>query len=102
MISEKHWLTDVLEISALFGWQAYHTFDSRRSQPGFPDLVLARPPRLILAELKSDTGRLSLAQRDWLATLEGCDRIQTRLWRPQDRDRVLAELCPDTIRIHVD
>jgi hypothetical protein len=101
-VSEKHWQDDVLEIAQLFGWRCYHTFDSRRSHPGFPDLVLARPPVVIAAELKTDKGRLSLAQRDWLAVLEACDRVQTRLWRPQDRDRVLEELCPDTIRIHVE
>jgi len=101
-ISEKHWQDDVLEIANLFGWRAYHTFDSRRSQPGFPDLILVRPPVVIAAELKTDKGRITLAQREWLAVLERCDRIQTRLWRPQDRDQVLADLCPDQIRIRVD
>jgi hypothetical protein len=101
-ITEKHWQDDVLEIANLFGWASYHTFDSRRSNPGFPDLILARPPLVIAAELKTDHGRISLAQRQWLATLEQCDRIKTRLWRPADRDQVFADLCPDTIRIHLD
>jgi hypothetical protein len=102
LISEKHWQDDVLEIAQLFGWRCYHTYDSRRSNPGFPDLVLVRPPVLIAAELKTERGRVSPIQQAWLNELAQCHQIRTYLWRPADRDQVLAALCPDTIRIHID
>ena len=101
-ISEKRWLDDVVEIAQLFGWSAYHTFDSRRSAPGFPDLILCRPPRLLAVELKSERGRITPTQQAWLNDLDQCTEIRTHVWRPADRDQVLAELCPTHIRIHID
>lgn len=56
--------------------------------PGLPDLVLARGGVVLLAELKSDTGRPTKAQRDWL----NAAGPHARLWAPRDWDAVLAEL----------
>ena len=101
-ISEKHWQDDVVEIATLFGWRCYHTYDSRRSHPGFPDLILCRPPRLLAVELKSERGRITPTQQAWLNDLDQCTEIRTHVWRPSDRDQVLDELCPTHIRIHID
>jgi hypothetical protein len=55
---------------------------------GFPDLVLARHGRVLLAELKADGGRLGPGQPEWLAALGD----HGRLWRPTQWDAVLEEL----------
>ncbi len=55
------------------GWLVYHTYDSRRSAPGFPDLVLARDGRVMFVELKASSGRISAAQREWLTALGATD-----------------------------
>jgi hypothetical protein len=75
----------VLELSQRLGWLAYHTHNSRRSQPGFPDLVLVhgRSRRLLFVELKSTTGRLSPTQRTWLDALAAAG-VSTHVWRPGD------------------
>ena len=84
-ISEKHFQSQVLDLAKLSGWLVYHTFDSCRSVPGFPDLVLVRPPRLIFAELKSEEGRIRPEQRAWLEALSGCTQAaESCLWRPRD------------------
>ncbi len=41
---EKPFQAQVVELARLSGWLTYHTHDSRRSQSGFPDLVLVRAP----------------------------------------------------------
>lgn len=79
----------VVQLAELHGWRLYHTHDSRRSNPGFPDLVLVRDGVLIFAELKSETGRVSPAQTEWLAALEHVEReapgvVSTHVWRPRD------------------
>ena len=72
-------------------WRTYHTLRSKGSEPGFPDLILIRPPRLIFAELKSDRGRLTRAQREWRADLEACG-VEVYTWRPSERSHVEAIL----------
>ena len=55
---------------------------------GLPDLVIAKNGRVLLAELKTDTGRLGPGQQDWLDALGP----HGRLWRPRDWNDVLADL----------
>ena len=83
-ISEKGFQSQVLELARLSGWRCYHTFDSRRSAAGFPDLCLVRRPLVLFIELKSETGRLRPEQAAWLAVLRGCEGVEVRLWRPGD------------------
>lgn len=87
------------DLARRFGWLTYHTHDSRRSDPGFPDTVLTRGGRLIFAELKSDKGRLRPEQMAWLCALrETCDvlhpsrQVQVFVWRPRDWDAIVEVL----------
>ena len=51
-MSEDELQENVRIQAALFGWIHYHTRDSRRSEPGFMDSALARPPRFISRKIK--------------------------------------------------
>jgi hypothetical protein len=82
----------ILDLAALRGWLAYHPYDSRHSEAGWPDLALCRPPRLVLVELKSATGRVSAAQRRWGDQLGACPGVECYLWRPGDWDRIVEVL----------
>jgi hypothetical protein len=55
---------------------------------GLPDLVLARDGVVLLAELKSDTGKPTPEQVQWL-TAAG---QHGRLWAPADWQDVVSEL----------
>lgn len=90
-ISEKAWQNQVLSVAVLYGWHHYHPFDSRRSVSGWPDLVLVRPPELVIAELKTEKGRTSRAQRLWLDLLAECG-VEVHVWRPSDFDEVHERL----------
>ena len=86
-LPEKAWQQQVVELAELYRWRVYHTYDSRRSHAGWPDLVLVRPPELLVVELKTDTGRLRPAQRDWLDDLAACG-VEVAVWRPRDFEAV--------------
>ncbi|GAA5229238.1 hypothetical protein GCM10025779_00510 [Arthrobacter cryoconiti] len=93
---EKPFQDGVLKLARFHGFSlAYHTHDSRRSVPGFPDLVLVNPRagRVLYRELKTSKGRLSPAQIEWLDGLTACG-MDAGVWRPNDLDtgRVVAEL----------
>ena len=83
-MTEKTLQDVVLRAAALLGWRTYHTFDSRRSAPGFPDLVLVHVRHGVLfRELKTATGRPSAAQREWLVDLTAAG-ANAGIWRTSD------------------
>ena len=89
--SEKTFMAEIIKLAKQHGYEAYHTHNSRKSDPGFPDLVLCRPVsatspgRLIFAELKSSTGKLSPDQHRWLSVLEhSLPDVEVYCWRPRD------------------
>lgn len=71
------------------GWLQYHTYDSTHSPKGFPDLVLVHTtvPRVLFAELKSETGEVTPEQEEWLRRLARSGN-EVYLWRPSDRDEI--------------
>lgn len=91
--SEKHFMARVRRRAEVLGWSVFHQLDSIGTRPGFPDLVLVRAPRVIFAELKSEHGRLTLAQRSLLEQLGQCPGVEAYTWRPSDESviwRVLS------------
>ena len=83
-MSEDDLLAAVREMARLHHWLTYHTYRSDRSEPGFPDIVLVRPPRLLFMELKSDKGKLTEEQAEWMALLEQVLGVECALVRPSD------------------
>lgn len=87
--------SQVLALAFDLGWLAYHTYDSRRSQPGFPDLVLvhARAGRVVWRELKQQKEKPTAKQQEWLDALAAAGQ-NVGVWRPSDliSGRVLAQL----------
>jgi len=73
----------VVDLAGRFGFLVYHTYDSRRSAKGFPDLCMVHPKSgaLIFAELKSETGRVTVEQDRWLRAL--AFRGVAFVWRPE-------------------
>lgn len=81
---EKQLQAQVVQLAKVQGWMCYHTWDSRRSEPGWPDLAMVHPERgFILRELKAEKGRVSKAQHTWLHQLIAADQ-DAAIWRPRD------------------
>ena len=87
-ISEKEFESQVKDLARLYGWKYYHTWRSIHSPAGYPDCVLVRPPRLIFAELKSEIGKVSPKQQEWLDILAQCPQVEVYLWRPSDFEQI--------------
>lgn len=81
-MSEDQLQEAVINMAKNLGWLVYHTHDSRRSEPGFPDLVLVRH-RVLFRELKRTNGRLTKDQEKFLDRLGRADADQG-VWRPWD------------------
>jgi Holliday junction resolvase len=90
-VTEKALSQAIFNYAQQRGWLAYRTYDSRRSAPGFPDLVLVRGEVTIFAELKNVKGKLTEDQEQWSATLLAAGQ-NWYLWRPADLGDVLKLL----------
>tara|TARA_R100000808_G_scaffold9064_3_gene25195 strand:- start:662 stop:946 length:285 start_codon:yes stop_codon:yes gene_type:complete len=89
-MTEKAFQSDVMRVAKMLGWLCYHTFDSRRSASGFPDLVLVRE-RVLFRELKVGKNKLSQSQELWRDSImdAGGDWAE---WRETDMDDIVADL----------
>jgi hypothetical protein len=107
--NESEFLAMVTELAVIYGWRWAHFRVARTEHgwrtpvsgplgKGWPDLVLTRERdgRMIYAELKTDTGRLTDDQSAVLGYLMGVARLhgwlQVHIWRPRDFDEIQAAL----------
>ena len=84
LASEAQLQSAVVEGLSATGWMVYHTYDSRRSAPGFPDIVAVRGDRMLAWELKSAKGRVRAEQAAWIDALAGVPGVDARIVRPGD------------------
>ena len=85
--TEKAFQSAVRDYARLRGWRCYCVWDPRHSPKGWPDLVLLRPPRMVVAELKSTRGRLTKEQRETLDILVACG-VEAFVWWPESWDAI--------------
>lgn len=95
--TEKAFTEIVRRRAKRYGLLYYHTFDPRHSAPGFPDFVFLGPGGVAYRELKTEKGKPSLAQMQWL-TLLAQNGADAGIWRPVDLnngviDALFARLC---------
>jgi hypothetical protein len=91
--SEEKFQAKVIELARSLGYLAFHTHDSRRSEPGFLDLVLCSPRKTLFVECKDEDGETTEEQDVWMDRLEASGQTVC-LWRPsmiQDVKRILEE-----------
>lgn len=96
--SEKQFQAAVMELARMLGWRVGHIHDSRREvtrkdggrlvigdkdAAGLPDLLMVRGDRVIAAELKSEKGKPTREQGEWLVALRRAG-VGVALWRPSD------------------
>ena len=88
--SEAEFQNAVNKLAAKNGWLIYHTHNSKRSQPGFPDLGIVRGEEVIFAELKRErNAKMTVAQERWIDALSDVSSIGVYLWRPSDWEEIV-------------
>jgi hypothetical protein len=106
-VTERDWQQTVIEAAQALGFKVAHFRPAKTARgwrtpvqadgAGFPDLVMVRGERIIFAELKSDTGKISVDQEAWLEALGQAG--EAYVWRPRDWDSVVENLSrPNTGR----
>ncbi len=84
MILEKEFMQQVAQLAGLRGWRVYHTYDSRKSVAGFPDMLLIRGRQMLVFELKVGKRKTTPEQDDWLCAFRGVHGVGAYELRPTD------------------
>lgn len=96
-VSERDFQLAVMQLAKFQGWLTYHTFNSRHSEPGFPDLVMVRDGQLIFAELKVGKNKPTEAQKMWGDALRAVENrtdeglakiVEYHLWTLDDWPKI--------------
>jgi hypothetical protein len=124
-ITEEDFKANIIELATTLGWKVHHdrpALDPRQGfewrtalegDAGFPDLVLAKAGRIIFAELKTELGKTSSLQAEWLEHLAGIHwppassssttitiegealtELTIAVWRPSDIQDIAKLLGP--------
>lgn len=99
-MNESQFQKQVIQLAQLYGWRVAHfrpawSKDGQRCMTavqadgkGFPDLCMVKRARLLFAELKSDKGKLSPEQDEWITELTNSMRCEVYIWRPENWDEI--------------
>jgi hypothetical protein len=96
-VSEAQWESTVVPYARVRGWRCFHvpkgqTVDGgwltvvSEDGAGWPDWQFVRD-RIVYAELKTMTGRLSKAQKSWMVSLRAAG-AEFHVWRPSSWNEV--------------
>jgi VRR-NUC domain len=91
-VSERSFQAQVVKLLGLHGWLVYHTWSSRHSPAGFPDLLCVRDNRVLAIECKTAKGKVTDRQRTWLTALDGVKVVESFVLRPAADLSALEEL----------
>jgi hypothetical protein len=101
-MSEAEFQKVVIDLARRNGWLVYHAVPAQvrpgvwrttyAGDRGFPDLMMVHPTRGgLFAELKTDKGKVTYEQEQWLDTLQQAG-YEAYCWRPAMLDIIAARL----------
>jgi hypothetical protein len=95
-VTEKQWQAQVVQLLETYNYLVYHTYDSRRSKPGFPDLV-AVGKQVFFLECKTERGKVTSEQQEWIDGLRSAG-ANVAVITPRDWDaleRTVRQNAPE-------
>jgi hypothetical protein len=101
-LTEAAFLKQVLEYATLKGWRTAHFRPGMTKRgtwvtavqgdgKGFPDLLLIRGKRIVVAELKVGANKPTSEQEQWLTAFLDAG-VESYVWYPVDFDEILEVL----------
>lgn len=103
--TEPDWEKQVVKHARDHGWLVHGTRAGRdrkgrtavqlKGDPGFPDLVLCRPPHFIIIELKNSEragAGLEQDQVKWIDAIAACGIKVDVVWVPREYDELIRRL----------
>lgn len=105
-IPEAQVQRNVQEILTMFGWWWYHAPNNRpnkdgkvqRIRAGFPDIIAVRGTRIVVAELKKETGHTTDEQDEVLAMFQLTGKVEIWIVRPSNIDEFRKAMAPEWAR----
>lgn len=101
-ITERQFQDQVIDLAHVFGFRIAHFRPAKTDRgwrtavqadgKGYPDLTMVKGSRLVFAELKASTRRLSSDQEVWLNDLRQVEGVEVYVWRPRDFDEIVRLL----------
>lgn len=88
-LSERDYQQQIIDLARSLGYRVKHDMPARTkngkwvtpvTETGWPDLVMWRPPRLLMAEIKGPKTELTPIQHDTIVQLVACG-VEVWLWR---------------------
>jgi hypothetical protein len=114
-VSEDEFQQSIIDLAHVLGYKVHHDRPARQADgswrthiqgdTGFPDLVLAHKQkgRVIYIECKSESGKVSPEQQDWLDTLAACENAEVYTSKPSEWEYIKAVLMlPKTPTVNND
>lgn len=92
-MTEAELQQSIIDAAGKLGYRHYHTRDSRRSDYGWPDLVLVHEVfrRVLFIEVKSAGGKVTPSQESWLDALARCGQ-EVYIVRPEQYEEIIEVL----------
>jgi hypothetical protein len=104
-VTEREFTDQVLRLARLYRWRTAHFRPARTEAgwrtavsgdgKGFPDLVLVRGMRILVAELKVDKNNPTPEQSAWLEAFRKTS-AEVYLWRPTDWSEIESVISRHT------
>lgn len=90
--SERRYQDQIVQLAEANGWHVWHDNDSRRNDAGLPDLLLIRGAVLLFLEVKTEKGKVSLAQEAFIERLKQVKYVEADVARPRHWEQIAAVL----------
>ena len=90
IISCRRLMWHVVDICEKQGFLWHHLYDLYKGFTGCPDLMMAKPPRLIFIKFKVQGRELGNEEHLWMQTMERCHGVEAYVFYSNDLHKAMS------------